>query len=141
MKTLKTLLTACLLVLGIGAFADELNTSNKLGIDYALKTYLDAIGEGKVKNLASILDNDVKFTISRGEKILNYSKSEMLSSLKSQENVKQNCTTEYLVVEKNPTQSIVKVTQKYENFTRVNFVTFNNTAKGWKITNVSSSFN
>ncbi|WP_242691449.1 nuclear transport factor 2 family protein [Desertivirga arenae] len=140
MKTLKTLLTAFLMVITIGTFADELNTSNKLSIDYALKSYLDAVSEGKIKGFADVLDGDVKFTVTRGEKIVNYSKSEMLSSLKSSEGVKQNCTTEYAIVEQNSTQTIVRVTQKYEEFTRINFVTFNNTSKGWKITNVSSSF-
>ncbi|WP_207421267.1 nuclear transport factor 2 family protein [Desertivirga brevis] len=140
MKTLKTLLTAFLMVITIGAYADELNTSNKLSIDYALRSYLDAVSEGKIKGFAEILDGDVKFTVTRGEKIVNYSKSEMLSSLKSSEGVKQNCTTDYAIVEQNSTQTIVRVTQKYEEFTRVNFVTFNNTSKGWKITNVSSSF-
>jgi len=140
MKTLRTLLTVCLLALAFNTFADELNTSNKLSIDYALKMYLDAVSDGKVKGFAEVLDNDVKFTVSRGEKIVNYSKSEMMTSLKSSEGVKQNCTTEYTVVEQNSTQTIVKVTQKYNDFTKVNFVTFNNTSKGWKITNVSSSF-
>ncbi len=128
------------MVITIGTFADELNTSNKLSIDYALKSYLDAVSEGKIKGFADVLDGDVKFTVTRGEKIVNYSKSEMLSSLKSSEGVKQNCTTEYAIVEQNSTQTIVRVTQKYEEFTRINFVTFNNTSKGWKITNVSSSF-
>lgn len=128
------------MVITIGSYADELNTSNKLSIDYALKSYLDAVSEGKIKGFADVLDGDVKFTVTRGEKIVNYSKSEMLSSLKSSEGVKQNCTTEYAIVEQNSTQTIVRVTQKYDEFTRINFVTFNNTSKGWKITNVSSSF-
>lgn len=140
MKTLRTLLAASFMIMSFSTIADELNTSNKLSIDFALKSYLDAISEGKLKGFAEILDNDVKFTVSRGEKIINYSKSEMLNSLKLQEGVKQNCQTEFQIVEKSLTQSIVKVTQKYDEFTRVNFVTFNNTSKGWKITNVSSSF-
>ena len=128
------------MIVSFSSFADELNSSNKLSIDFALKSYLDAVSEGKVKGFSDILDNDVKFTISRGEKIVNYSKSEMLTSLKSSEGIKQNCHTEFQILEKTLTQSIVKVTQKYDEFTRVNFVTFNNTPKGWKITNVSSSF-
>lgn len=140
MKTIQTLLAATFMVLSLNSFAIEDPKSQKLGMDYALKTYIDAIASGKVKGFAEILDNDVKFTITRGEKIINYSKSEMLSSLKSSENISQNCQTNYAIVEQGPTQAIIKVTMKYDVFSRINYVTMAQTSKGWKITNVSSVF-
>ncbi|MBC7914797.1 MAG: nuclear transport factor 2 family protein [Pyrinomonadaceae bacterium] len=109
-------------------------------MDYALKTYIDAITAGKVKGFAEILDNDVKFTVTRGEKIINYSRTEMLNSLKLSQNITQNCVTEHTIVEQNPTQAIVKVSMKYDAFSRINYVTMAQTNKGWKITNVSSVF-
>lgn len=109
-------------------------------MDYALKTYIDAIASGKVKGFAEILDNDVKFTVTRGEKIVNYSRSEMVASLKGSENISQNCVTEHAIVEQSATQAIVKVTMKYDAFSRINYVTMAQTNKGWKITNVSSVF-
>jgi DNA-binding TFAR19-related protein (PDSD5 family) len=64
----------------------------------------------------------------------------MLTEMKNSENVAQNCQTDYAIVEQNPSQAIVKVTLKYEAFSRINYVTMAQTNKGWKITNVSSVF-
>ncbi|MFD2160780.1 nuclear transport factor 2 family protein [Paradesertivirga mongoliensis] len=140
MKTIQTLLAATFMVLSLNSFATEDPKSQKLGMDYALKTYIDAIASGKVKGFAEILDSDVKFTVTRGEKIINYSKSEMLSSLKNSENISQNCQTDHTIVEQSATQAIIKVTMKYDAFSRINYVTMAQTSKGWKITNVSSVF-
>lgn len=140
MKTLTTLLTATFMVFSLSSFANQEPEVQKLSMDYALKTYIDAITSGKVKGLADILDNDVKFTVTRGEKIINYSRSEMLNSLKGTQNVVQNCSTDYAIVEQSASQAIVKVTMKYDAFSRINYVTMAQTNKGWKITNVSSVF-
>ena len=140
MKTLKTLLAATLMVFSLGSFANEEPKNQKLSMDHALRTYIDAIASGKMKGFAEILDNDVKFTVTRGEKIVNYSRSEMLNSLKTSENINQNCAVDHSFVEQGATQAIVKVVMKYEAFSRVNYVTMSQTSKGWKITNVSTVF-
>lgn len=141
MKTFKSFLAASVLILvTVTSFAKDEPTSQRLSMGFALKTYIDAISSGKIKPFAEILDNDVKFTVTRGEKIINYSRSEMLASMKASANIVQNCTTDYSIVEQNPTQAIVKVTMKYDAFSRINYVTMAQTSKGWKITNVSSVF-
>jgi len=141
MKTLKSILAACVLTLfAVASFAKDEPVSQKLSMDFALKTYIDAISSGKIKPFAEILDSDVKFTVTRGEKIINYSRSEMLSSMKASANIVQNCITDFSIVEQNPAQAIIKVTMKYDAFSRINYVTMAQTSKGWKITNVSSVF-
>lgn len=143
MKTLKILSATLLFLVSMSArsFAsDEPNTISKLSMDYALKTYIDAVSLGKIKGFSDVLDNDVKFTVTRGDKIINYSKFDMVNSLKNTTNVKQNCSTTYNVVEQNNSQAVVKVTMKYDGFSKINYVTLANTTRGWKITNVSSSF-
>ncbi|WP_242689227.1 nuclear transport factor 2 family protein [Pedobacter sp. SYSU D00535] len=140
MKTLKTFAAALLMALSFSVFASDEPNNQKLSMDYAVKAYIDAVSHGKIKGLSEVLDNDVKFTVTRGENIINYSKSEMLNSMKGSQNLEQNCQTDYSVMELNGTQAVVKVTMKYEAFSKVNIVTLANTTKGWKITNVSSSF-
>lgn len=142
MKTLKSLTAALLIILSANAFAiaDE-TKNNKLQMDYAINTYVEAMSNGKIKELPSVLDPDVKFTTSKGNEIKHYSKTEMLESLKSYENIVQNCQTDYKLIESGAAQAIVKVTMKYETFSKVHLLTLNNTAKGWKIVSVSSSFN
>jgi hypothetical protein len=64
----------------------------------------------------------------------------MLKSLEGIQNVEQNCTTEYSIVETTPTISVVKVTMKYEGFSKITYLNLANTSKGWKITSISTSF-
>lgn len=142
MKTLKNLTAAVLLALSVSvsAFAADETAAEKLNMNYALKTYISAVTEGKLAALPEVLDKDIKFTSTRGDKIVNHSRSEMLNVLKVSENVKQNCATEFSVVESTPSLSVVKVTMKYEGFSKVEYLSLANTKNGWKITSVSTSF-
>jgi hypothetical protein len=140
MKTLQTLTAALLITLSFSAFATD-RSNEKLKMDYTVNTYIDAISHGKVKDIASILDDNAKFTLSYGDKIVSYSKAEMIRSMQANKNIEQNCVTEYSVIEEGSHQTIIKVTMKYDGFSRVNLVNLANTSKGWKITNISSSFN
>ncbi|PWG78493.1 nuclear transport factor 2 family protein [Pararcticibacter amylolyticus] len=140
MKTLKALTAVLLIIFSVSAFADENNKNAKSKMEATVVTYVDAMKNGKVKDLSALFDQDLKYTISRGDVILNYNKTELLAELKNHENIIQNCDTDYSIIESNPVQSIVKVNLKYESFTKVNFVTLSNTSKGWKITNISSSY-
>lgn len=140
MKTLKTITAALLITFSFSAFAVDGTAKEKLEMNYALKTYVAAVTEGKIAPLTEVLDKEVKFSSTRGEKIISHGKAEMLNALKITENVKQNCTTSYSVVEATPSFSVVKVTLKYDNFSRVSYLNLANTGNGWKITSVSTSF-
>ena len=140
MKTLKTLTAAVLLMVSISSFAAGEPGNEKMNMNYALNTYIQAIANGKVNGFSEVLDRDVKFTVTGGKKVINYNKSEMVTFAKRNENMQQNCTTEYKIVELNDAQALVKVTMKYPDFTKVNLVSMANTSEGWKITNVTSSF-
>ncbi|WP_374164417.1 nuclear transport factor 2 family protein [Arcticibacter sp. MXS-1] len=142
MKALKTIITAFCIALSFTVFSkDDGAKDQKLSMSYAVQTYIDAMTLGKIKDFGEVLDNDVKFTMTQGQKIVNFNRAQMLSALKGSENMEQNCKTSYSVVEQNDAQSIVKVTMTYDVFTRTNYVTISHTDKGWKITNVSSVFN
>ncbi len=140
MKTLKTITAALLITISFSAFAADGKKSEKREMNYALKTYIDAMAEGKLAALPEVLDKDVKFSFTRGEKIVSHSKIETLHALKVSENVKQNCTTQYKVVESTPFFSVVKVTMAYDGFSRVSYLNLANTSDGWKITSVSTSY-
>ena len=140
MKTLKSITAAFLIVLSTSAFAKDDTKLEKLNINYALKTYVNAVTHGKIEGLADVMDKEVKFTTTRGQQIINHDKNEMLESLKNTQNVEQNCLTSFSIVESTPTQSVVKVTMKYDDFSKISYLTMANTGKGWKIVSVSSSF-
>jgi len=98
------------------------------------------MANGKMADLGDILDEQMKFTVARSEKVISYSKSQLLNSLKQSENVVQNCDTDYDVEKINSSQALVKVIMKYEGFTKINYINLENTKTGWKIMNISSSY-
>ncbi|MGV3686410.1 MAG: nuclear transport factor 2 family protein [Daejeonella sp.] len=140
MKTLKSIAAALLIAFSLSSFAADGTAKEKLEMNYALKTYIEAVTVGKITALPEVLDKNVKFTSTRGENIISHNRSEMLNVLKTTENVKQNCVTEFSVIESTPSASVVKVTMKYDNFSKVSYLNLANTTKGWKITSVSTSF-
>lgn len=141
MKTLQTLTAAFLITFSMSAFAAGEPNKKRFIMSYAVETYIDAMTNGDIKELPALLDSDVKFSSTRANKVVTYSKSAIVRSLKDIENVKQNCVSSYKVLEQNQAQALIKVSMKYKDFTKVNYVTMENTTDGWKITNVSSSYN
>lgn len=140
MKTLKTIAAALLIAFSFSSFASDGTAKEKLEMNYALKIYIQAVTDGKIAALPEVLDKNVKFTTSRGENVLSFGRTEVLNSLKSSENVKQNCVTEYSVIESTPSASVVKVIMKYDGFSKVTYLSLANTTKGWKITSAATSF-
>jgi len=140
MKTLKTIAATLLVVLSTSAFASDDTKSEKLNINYALNAYIDAVAHGKINGLNEVMDKDVKFTSTRGLEIIHHDKNQMLNLLKNHQNIEQNCITEFSIVESTPTQSVVKVTMKYDGFSKINYLSMSNTGKGWKIVSVATSY-
>jgi hypothetical protein len=141
MKTLKSIvLGLALLVVCSVAKANTYADGDNLTKNYAINSYIDAMTHGKVKGFNEVVDQDAKFTMLRGDKVLNFSKDEILESLNASKNTEQDCTTTTTVVESNEAMAVIKVDMQFEGFLRTNMVTVTNTGKGWKITNVYSVF-
>ena len=140
MKTLQTLTASLLVLISVSAFAADDVTTKKLKIDYTLDTYVGAMANGKLEGLKNILADDMKYAVTRGDKVINYTKSQLLSSLKESENVVQNCNTDYAFERINSSQAKMKVSMKYESFTKINYINLNQTEAGWQITKISSSY-
>jgi hypothetical protein len=141
MKTLKTLTAAILIILSTSAFAAKKNNNEKLLVDYTIKKFVNAVSYGDTKGVSNIFDKDVKMTTAYKQEVVNYNKEEILTTIKFVQNVKQNCQTEYQMIERTPTQALAKVSMKYESFTKVNYISLANTTEGWKITHISTSLN
>jgi hypothetical protein len=140
MKTLKSIMLGLALLVVCGAAKANTIREDKLTVNYAINTYIDAMTRGKVAGLNDVLDKSAEFSMLRGKTVLSYGKSEMLDFFNSNKNIEQTCTTSTSVVESTPNVTIVKVAMKYDNFVRNNYVTIANTGNGWKITNVYSVF-
>ena len=140
MKTLKSVILGLAVLITCGA-AKATNVSNDNSTPgNAINTFVDAMTLGKVAGLNEVLDKSVEFSMLRGKTVVSHGKSEMLEFFNSNKNIRQTCTTSTSVVESTANVTIVKVAMKYENFVRDNYVTIANTGRGWKITNVYSTF-
>ncbi|RYG06379.1 MAG: hypothetical protein EOO07_29140 [Chitinophagaceae bacterium] len=137
MKTLKTIIPVIALIFAFNIVkADD----GKLTKNNAVNTYIEAVTNGKLEGLNEVLDNNTKFCVLQGKKVMNYGKTEMLEYLGGLKNIKQTCTTTTSLVEDNSEVTVLKVDMQYTNFVRSNYVTIANTGNGWKITNVCSVF-
>jgi len=142
MKTLKTIAVALILVVTFGAAkATPVASGNEMiSLKHAITTYVNAMTHGQVNDLAIVVDQDAKFTMLRGNKMLSFNRADIVNSVKENEDVDQDCTTTSTVRESNSDLTVVKVDMKYAGFTRTNYVTLAYTVDGWKITNVYSVF-
>jgi len=142
MKTLKSIVLglALLVICGV-AKANTTNTiDEKTTPNYAINTFVDAMTRGKLAGLDGVLDKTAEFNMLRGKTMLSFGKNDMLAFFKENQNIEQSCTTSTSIVESTPNVTIVKVSMKYDDFVRNNYVTIANTGNGWKITNVYSVF-
>lgn len=140
MKTLKTSIAVLLMITSFSSFAADESKGEKLLMNYTLQTYINAVSHGKVKPLYEILDKDVRLTATRNNAIVYYSKDEIIRFLKNSENIEQDCSTTYSIFELNKSQAVVKINMKYANFDKITILNMSNTSKGWKVTNITSSF-
>lgn len=140
MKNAKNLFAGLLLILSVSAFAKDDSPSVMGKIGTTLTAYINALNHGNIKGLNNYLDASVKCSISAHQRLISMNKSELMEYFQKAENIDQNCKTTYEILESSATQALVKVSQKYEIFTKKNILTLNNTEKGWKITNISTTF-
>jgi hypothetical protein len=148
MKTLTTTILALVILLSFGAAkadgtnngANNTNTNAKLSVDYAVNTYVNAVTVGDVKDINNILGDNLKYSIERGDKKMVYNKQQTAEAFVEDADVQQDCVVTTTVSNSNPDVTIVKVELQYVDCIRTNYVTMTNSAQGWKITNIYSTF-
>lgn len=141
MKILKSItLFVCLMLAYGAAEARQQETKAKLTTNFTMQTYIDAIHHGKLKGFSEVVEDNAKFTMQRGDKVITQTKSEVLKALKKQENIEQNCAVSQSLIQSLPNQMIMQVDMKYDTFTRTNYVTLSESNSGWKVSQVSSTF-
>jgi hypothetical protein len=137
MKTLKSIMLGlALLVAGIATAANK--QAPVLSKNDVLNLYVNAVIHGKIDGVESILANDVKQSIFRGEKEFKLDKKQILESLKATENIEQGCTFSTVVVDDTDRGMVVKLIMKYEGYTRTNVVTISTNKAEFKITKIET---
>jgi hypothetical protein len=143
MKTLnfKTILIAIALLTGFNSFAA---TNHSLGeiknVQFSVDTYISKLKTGYSADLANILSDDVKFTITTNGRTFTHGKSEELAFMKQNKDAVQQCKIVSTVLASRENYNLVKVSMVFDTFTREDYVTLVKSKDHWEITDVSSEF-
>jgi len=140
MKTLKAMVmsVALLLVCAVSQAAPAMG--HNLSKNEVLDTYLNAVVHGKIAGIDDAIDDAATFYMKRGDDINTLTKAQIISSLKSSENMEQDCQCVKTTLQDDDDVSKVKVDMKYKDFTRIDVVTASRDGKKWQITNVETSY-
>jgi len=141
MKTLKSIMLGmALLLVSVAVNANPKSHDKKPTKQEVIDTYLNAVVHGKLDGINNAIDDEAQFNMQRGNNVNTLNKQQILNSLKSSENIDQDCTCTKSVVQDSDDASVLKVEMKYADFTRTDVVTTQRGAGGWKITKVDTSF-
>jgi len=140
MKTLKSMMMGLALLL-------VCNITNAAGVNHkkadksdAVDTYMNAVVHGKIAGVEDAIADGVQFNMIRGGRVNTLNKEELIGSLKSGENVEQDCKCAKSVIQDSDDVKVTKVVMTYPDFTRTDVITTQKVGNGWKITKVDSSF-
>ena len=140
MKTLKAMMMGMVSLLICGASQATSLISHDNSKDKAIDTYLNAVVHGKLAGIDDAIDNEAQFDMKRGNNVNTLTKAQIISALKANENVEQDCQCTKTVVRDDDDMKVIKVDMKYNDFTRTDVITTEHAGSGWKITKVETSF-
>jgi len=140
MKILKsTMLAIALLAIFGTANAAKLTKGAPLSAIYVLKVYIAATTRGDLTDFEKVLDNNVIFTTTRNNEAITLKTEDVLSNLKANAGIIQDCTTTTTLVKETGENTVYEVDVKYADYVRANYITLvGSDESGWRITNVNS---
>lgn len=140
MKTLKAMVMGLALLLVCAVSQAAPAAGHNLSKDEVLNTYLNAVVHGKTAGIDDAIDDDATFYMKRGDNVNTLTKSQIISALKANENIEQDCQCAKTVLQNDDDVSKVKVEMKYKDFTRIDVITASRDGKTWQITSVETSY-
>ncbi|WP_286898292.1 MULTISPECIES: nuclear transport factor 2 family protein [Sphingobacterium] len=123
---------------GPGAKATKTNI-NLSTADFALEHYVAVTTAGKSAGVEQLFAEDFNQKIQATNAQSN-SRSEVVKSLKKQKGEKLNCTVSTAIIEESADYMVAKVTLKFENFTKTDFVTLERVGNDWKVSKSINSY-
>ncbi len=139
-KTLSTIAVAFFMIISLSSFAktSSINPLKNMDSKAILMTYIEATTLGSDMYNKFLLTDDFEYvnTSNKGS----YNKKAYLKFLKDNKGLKFNAETEYLILDETGNTCIAKATSHFEDFTRVDHITLNKTAEGWKVSKVVTTY-
>ncbi|MFC6100439.1 nuclear transport factor 2 family protein [Olivibacter domesticus] len=142
MKTfITTIVVAFMLTSGTFATTIEKVKRSKIAaINLTLEQYTNAVSKGQVAGIDQLFCEQFHQRYTGKKKTFIFNKSELVGFLKGNKNFQQDCETDYSIVDENNGMAIAKVTMKYRNFSRVDYVTISQNGVGYQISQIVSTF-
>jgi hypothetical protein len=86
------------------------------------------------------IDDNARFYVQRGVRVLASDKSEVMNYLKTNANVDRDCVYDNTVLDQGNNFVVEKVEMKFKELTRTDVITAQRSDDGWKITKVETSY-
>lgn len=141
MKNLINLFFATILIASTSAFAHaETNIERLNTADGALNLYVETVTQGQTSYANELFSEQFRQTTSNQSKAIRHNKQEVVAFLKGNKNIKQNCTTNYDILEASTSYALARVEMKYEGFSKIDLVSLSMENGSWKVDQVISSY-
>lgn len=138
-RTIATIATAVVMTLSFSSYATTtINPLKTKKANEILLTYVEATSIGNLDLNKYLFTEDFQYTntANKGK----YGKKEYLEFLKINKGINYNCTTSYEILDQTSSTAMAKSIMKFENFTRVDHITLEQSTDGWKISKVITSY-
>ncbi|QBQ42879.1 hypothetical protein E2P86_17740 [Sphingobacterium psychroaquaticum] len=138
-RTVTTIAAAFIMIASFSSFAAEkANPLRNLDSKNIVLSYLEATTAGNVVWNKHLFAEDFTYSnVANGD---NFSKKQYRAFLKATKGLKYDCTTTYEILDEAGQTCMAKATMKFDNFTRVDYITLSKSQEGWQVSKVLTTY-
>lgn len=140
MKTSITLFIAVIIVFSSSAFANATEDRNLSTAENTIHEYIDGITLGRTENIEALFAESFKRNTASSKAVYSHNKKQVVAFLKQNSNLKQNCVTQYDVIEQSAQFVLAKLEMHYPEFTKIEYVQLCRDGGEWKINQVTTTY-
>lgn len=138
-KIFSTIATTLLMIISLSSFASsKINPLKEMNTKAIMTTYIEAIALGSDMYNKYLFTEDFEYSNTANDHKFN--KKQYLKFLKDTKGLKFDCKTDYQILDETGKSCVSKATIKFENFTRVDYITLHKTEDGWKVSEVVTTY-
>ncbi|WP_134090106.1 nuclear transport factor 2 family protein [Olivibacter sp. XZL3] len=140
MKTSIKLFIVAIILFSSSAFASATEDRNLSTAENAIHEYIDGITLGRTENIEALFAESFKRNTAGNGAVYSHSKKQVVDFLKQNRNLKQNCITQYDVIEQSAQFALAKLEMRYPEFTKIEYVQLCREGSEWKINQVTTTY-
>ncbi|PRD48630.1 hypothetical protein [Sphingobacterium haloxyli] len=137
--TFATIATAFIVLTSFNSFAaKKVNPLRDLNSINIVLTYLEAATAGSIEFNKFLFSDDFEYRNTANN--VCYNKKTYTSFLKKNKGLRFNCETTYEMLDECGKACVAKAIMKFDNFTRIDYITLNHSQDGWKVSKVVTTY-